>query len=247
MLNTQKHKFIYDIFTYFPPIYEYFSYSFFGKLSDQDLVVFKIHNFFEYNRQLGYYKIDSKPFGHNKGLILRYDYIYDLLKLFYKENIPIIIHPSPSGYLFNSKLIQKLSKFKHLVFINSRYEGIDSRIITKFNIIQISIGDYIIYDADAATLVILGAIVRYNFVKESAKLCESLDNNLLEYDQFTYPVTYKDLTVPNVLREGNHKEIQKWQLSNALNKTKNYRYDIYLKYKKQMKTNNENTKGKSSN
>ena len=222
-----------DILTYFSNIYDtYCNHSFFGRLRKNGLLEINCYNFLQYSYKLGYKKIDSKPLGGGQGLILRYDFIYDFLNYIYKQNIPLIIHPSPSGYILTINMIEKLRYFHHIAFLNTRYEGIDCRVLHNFCVLEISIGDYILYDGDTATFVILNAIVRDRFVKNIAKLCESFDDNLLEYDQYTHPLNYFSSTVPNILLSGNHNKINEWRLKNSLIKTKYVRNDIYVKYKK---------------
>ena len=236
-MNRIQNNYVYDIFSYFKDIHKYyFNHSFFKKLINEQLINFRYYSFFEYSNKLGYYKIDSKPFGSNKGLILRYDYLYDLINYVYDNNVPLIIHPSPSGFLLNKNIIDNLSKFQHICFINSRYEGIDSRFIESFCVVEISIGDYILYDGDTATLVILNTIIRNNFVNKNAKICDSFDNNLLEYNQYTRPSTYNNISVPGILLSGNHSKIARWQINNSLLKTKCVRPDIYIKYKEKKDT-----------
>lgn len=229
-------KLIIDIFSYFTDIYKpYCSHSFFGKLVNNQKLAFNFYNFYNYSRLLKHKKIDSKPFGGGNGCILRYNFIYDLLMHVYGNNLPFIIHPSPSGYLLDQKKINELSSLENICFINSRYEGIDARVIESFNVFEISIGDYILYDGDTASLVILNSIIRNRFIKPKAKICESYSNNLLEHDQYTKPYSYQLKTVPDILLSGNHEKIESWKLQNSISKTKLKRPDIYVKYNKNKK------------
>ena len=233
MLLIRNNYIRLDFFTYFPSIYpNYFSHSFFLKLQQQNKLSIDIYGFFEYSKILNYVKIDSKPFGGNKGLILRYDFISDMVKKVYGKKIPIIIHPSPSGQVLTQDLICSLSKMSdHFMFVNSRYEGIDCRFAQEFCVIEISIGDYILYDGDTASMVIANALIRYNNVKEVARINESFDDDLLEHDQYGHPDCYNNLSVPSVLKSGNHKMIKEWQLKNSQLKTKLNRPDLIDKHK----------------
>lgn len=177
---------------------------------------------------------DSKPMGHNCGMLLNTrvtDYIISNIKRHNKKTI--IIHPSPSGYLLNTHIVKQLDKFNHFVFICSRYEGIDARIINKFNVFEISIGDYILFDGDTSAIVIYNSIVRDKVVKKKAKRNESFNCCLLEYDQFTHPVMYDKYLIPKVIRSGHHKDIEKWQKINSVQKTITKREDLYTEYIKQ--------------
>jgi tRNA (guanine37-N1)-methyltransferase len=117
-----------------------------------------------------------------------------------------------------------------MIFLCSRYEGMDARIIQQFNIFEISIGDYILFDGDTSAITIYNAIIRDKMVKKTAKLNESFDNFLLEHDQFTHPKIYLNHLVPEELYGGNHKNILNWQLYNSIKKTLCKRPDLYRMY-----------------
>lgn len=170
--------------------------------------------------------------GHNVGMLLNINIMNNIITNIngFKNKKTIIIHPSPSGYLLNTHLVSQLNKFNNFIFVCSRYEGIDARIVRKFNIFEISIGDYILFDGDTAAIVIYNAIIRDIFVKYKAKFNESFNENLLEYDQFTHPVLYEEYIIPPVIRSGHHKEINKWQRINSIQKTITKREDMYKRY-----------------
>ncbi|BCL65762.1 tRNA (guanine-N1)-methyltransferase [uncultured bacterium] len=184
---------------------------------------------------------DSKPMGHNCGMLLNIniiDYIINQIKKHNKKSI--IIHPSPSGYLLDTHLVKQLFKFNHFIFICSRYEGIDARVISKFNVFEISIGDYILFDGDTSAMVIYNSIIRDRLVKSKAKNNESFNNYLLEYDQFTHPIIYHEQIIPGILKSGNHAKINKWQKINSIQKTIIKRKDLYKKYIKEHFNNSKN-------
>lgn len=221
----------FDIISYFPNIHkEYIKYSFFKKSILENITMFNTHSILDISKSLNI-NCDTKPMGHNCGMLLSVNIIDNILnKIKIHNKKTIIIHPSPSGYLLNNYLVKQLYKFDHFIFICSRYEGIDSRIISKFNIFEISIGDYILFDGDTSSIVLYNAIIRDRIVKEKAKNNESLNNNLLEYDQFTHPVIYNEYIIPKVLRSGNHKQINNWQKINSIHKTIEKREDLYKIY-----------------
>lgn len=225
--------FKYDFFSYFEKdIFKYFNYSFLGKLQKSNDIQLNFYNMSDYRDKIKYKKIDDKTCGYNAGLILKFDFLCDMIDLIYGGNIPLIIHPSPTGVNFSQDIIRQLSKETHIMFLGSRYEGIDCRIIKHFNVLEVNIGDFILYDGDIVNMMMLNAIVRENFVNKKAKQNESFDNNLLEHDHYTLPREYRGLSIPDVLLGGNHAEIYKWQTDNSENKTLCNRSDLYVKYNK---------------
>ena len=132
-----------------------------------------------------------------------------------------MIYVTPSGVPFTQKKAQSLSQKDELVFICGRYEGIDQRIIDLYVDDEISIGDYVMSSGEVAATVIIDSVYR---LVEDVITAESLDEEsfsggLLEYPQYTRPVVYKGLEVPEVLTGGNHEQIRKWRLKKSLQKT----------------------------
>ena len=118
--------------------------------------------------------------------------------------------------------------------ICGRFEGIDERVIEKFNVEEISIGDYILSSGDLAAYILIDACLRN--IPEILHCQESLQEesfgnspeyrNLLEYPQYTRPMMFDGMCVPAILVEGNHKKIREWRLAKAKEKTEQIRPDL---------------------
>ena len=82
-------------------------------------------------------------------------------------------------------------------------------------------------------MVIADSIIRLipNVIKENSYKNDSFQNNLLDYPQYTRPAEYKGMKVPEVLLNGNHKEIEKWRKEKAIENTKNKRPDLLERIK----------------
>lgn len=139
---------------------------------------------------------------------------------------------SPQGEKFNQAKAVELSKVSRLVLIAGRYEGFDERIRIGLGAEEISVGDYVLSGGELATMVIVDAVVRLLSGvlgdEESARndsFGESNDGGL-EYPQYTRPEVFRDMKVPQVLLNGNHKKIAEWRRQNALERTRNRRPDL---------------------
>ena len=116
-----------------------------------------------------------------------------------------------------------MRKKKGLLVICGRYEGVDQRFIEHNNLRKISIGKYVLCGGESAALVISEAVLRLlpNVLgNEKSKLEESFVNDMLEYPHYTKPRVWNNLSVPEVLLSGNHKEIREWRSDKALYLTK---------------------------
>ncbi len=184
--------------------------------------------------------VDDTPYGGGAGMIIKADVMQKALD---HASIGLgekskIIYLSPGGKQLNSKIISRLQKFKELVLICGKYEGIDQRFIEKNKIEEISIGDYVLSGGELASFILIDTCVRLipevlgN--KESLK-SESFQDNLLEYPQYTKPADWKGMKVPSVLLKGNHQEISDWRLQKSIEKTKTVRPDLLKLYKRKIK------------
>lgn len=184
-----------------------------------------------------HHKIDDKTYGGGSGMLMRSDVlsnaIDDAIKL---SNNARIIYPSPKGNLFNQQKAVELSNFNDLIIICGRFEGIDQRVIDHFKIEEISIGDYILTNGELAALTIIDSIVRLlpEVITHDSLIEESFGSDdykyLLEYPQYTKPLKWRNLSVPDVLTSGNHQKIASWRLNRAQELTEFRRNDLWQKY-----------------
>ena len=109
-------------------------------------------------------------------------------------------------------------KEKNLIIICGHYEGIDQRVIDEINPEEISIGDYVLTGGEIPAMVLVDAVSRYveGVLSEDSTKEESFSNGILEYSQYTRPETFLGREVPEVLKNGNHQEIDKWRKNNSL-------------------------------
>lgn len=172
-------------------------------------------------------KIDGTTYGGGGGLILRPDVLSSALedkiqnlsdfKLENPNKSRILILTSPRGELLNQKLAQNYSSLSEINIISNRFEGVDQRVIDFYNIKEISIGNYVLLGGEVAVCVILESILRLipNFLKnqdtiKSESFSDQLNGNY-EYPHYTKPEIWNEIKVPNVLKSGNHAEIEKWR------------------------------------
>ena len=178
--------------------------------------------------------VDDTPYGGGFGMLIKPDVLAKAIdeKLKTKEKIDYL---SPKGKLFDQKLAKELSKEKTINLICGHFEGVDQRVVDSRNIIELSIGDFILSGGESAVFVVMDAILRLipgvigndNSIDE-----ESFENGLLEYPQYTKPQIWEKKSVPNVLLSGDHTKIKDWRLSKSEAITRDRRPDLWQKYKK---------------
>ena len=176
--------------------------------------------------------VDDAPLGGGHGMIMRADVIDAALQA--TENAPgPRFYPSPRGAKLTQSEIRSLSRGKGALFICGRFEGIDQRVIDKNDLIEISLGDYILSGGELATQVILDSCIRLlpgvmgNHLSHEQ---ESFENGLLEHPNYTQPRIWQGIAAPEVLSSGHHEKIASWRKSQSEDITKKRRPDLWQDY-----------------
>ncbi len=230
-----------DLITIFPDYFAPLKLSLFGKAQEAGLVEVEILDLRSFT--LDKHKtVDDSPYGGGPGMVMSPvvwgDAIDSVLRQ--TKSKPVLVVPTPSGNVFNQEMAIKLASFEHLVFINGRYEGIDSRVVEHYQqsgefseVLEISIGDYVLAGGEVASLVILEATSRLiNGVlgNEDSVTDDSFApgqmQNLLEGPIYTRPASWQGLNVPEVLISGDHAKIAQWRKDEAIKRTRKFRPDL---------------------
>lgn len=220
-----------DLLTLFPEMFTGpFDQSIIKRARGKGLVEIAIHNLRDWATDK-HKTVDDRPFGGGVGMIIKVDVLDRAIRdLYSKRHKTKVILLDAGGKKFTQEKASELSKLKHLILIAGHYEGIDYRVQEKIADDVISIGDYVLTGGELPAMVLTDTIVRLLpkvLEKPSATAFESFSpSTLLEYPQYTRPENYKGWKVPKVLLSGNHKEIEKWRLTQALKRTKSKRPDL---------------------
>jgi len=178
--------------------------------------------------------VDDTPYGGGSGMLLKPDVLANSIDQNVKKGDKIF-YLSPKGKIFDQKLAQELSKEKSFSLICGHFEGVDERVLSTRNIVEISIGDFILSGGETAALVVLDSVLRLLpgvLGNEKSVSEETFENGLLEYPQYTKPQIWEEKSVPEVLLSGDHGKIKDWRLSQSEAITRDRRPDLWQKYKK---------------
>lgn len=174
-------------------------------------------------------KVDDYVFGGGDGMLMTPQPLFDAISSVKTENSHVV-YMSPKGSILTQNKVKTIAQtYDHLIIVCGHYEGIDERIITLCVDEQISIGDYVLTGGELPAMVLVDAVCRYIpevLGNDTSVEDESFSDNLLEYPQYTRPREFMGLSVPDVLVNGNHKEIEKWKNEQKIIETKKYRPDL---------------------
>jgi tRNA (guanine37-N1)-methyltransferase len=241
----------FDIITIFPKIfsarggsafggdsYGYFGHSIIKRAVQKKKIQIKIHNLRDFTKDK-HKQVDDKPYGGGAGMVLMAEPILRAVKSLGGSTAKLkVVILSAKGKQFTQKMAcdwQK--KYKNIVLISGRYEGIDERVKTILKAEEVSIGPYVTTDGDVAAMVIVSAITRLipNVINRSSledesflrkRIKEKAATKKLEYPHYTRPEVLKytlrqaqgkkikKYRVPEVLLSGDHKKIEEWRQKN---------------------------------
>ena len=216
-----------DILTLFPEMFQGpFSTGIFKRAIDHGLVSINLHNIRDYTHDK-HHTADDYAYGGGAGMILKPEPIFEAVESIETDikqgagDLPIILL-TPQGRLFSQQIAHELSRYRHLILICGRYEGVDERVAEHLVTDEISIGDYVLGGGELAAMVVVDAVVRLLpgvLGSEASLQDDSHVTGLLEYPQYTRPAVYREWPVPEVLLSGNHAQVSKWRREQAIRRT----------------------------
>ncbi len=171
-------------------------------------------------------KVDDRPYGGGPGMVMMAEplsaAITDARGEFDPGDTPYVIHLSPQGRKLDQQGVMELAQRQHLILIAGRYEGIDERVIDKEVDEEWSIGDYVLSGGELPAMVLIDVLTRTlpgALGHEDSASEDSFFNGLLDYPHYTRPEKIDSQQVPDVLLSGNHEDIRRWRLQQALGRT----------------------------
>jgi len=174
--------------------------------------------------------VDDYAFGPDAGMVLMVEPVFKAIEKLKSERVyDEIIYTSPDGEPFTQKLANQLSTKKNILILCGHYKGIDHRIREHLITREISIGDYVLSGGELAAAVVVDSVVRLIpgvLSDETSALTDSFQDNMLAPPVYTRPAEFNGWKVPEILLSGNFKEIEKWQMEQAIERTKKLRPNL---------------------
>lgn len=177
-----------------------------------------------------HHHVDDTPYGGGAGMVIACDVVDRALDANASPNALKVLL-TPQGKPYQDSIARAFAEQEELVLICGHYEGFDER-VRSFVDEEISIGDFVLTGGEPAAMVICDSVIRLldHAIKTESHEDDSFANGLLEYPQYTRPKEYKQMSVPEVLINGNHKDIMHFRKKEALRKTYLRRRDLLKAY-----------------
>jgi tRNA (guanine37-N1)-methyltransferase len=217
-----------DVFTIFPGIFESpLRESLLGRAIAAGLVEVRVHDIRDFTHD-PHRQVDDAPFGGGPGMVMKLEPIFAAVESLGTERGRTILL-SPSGRPLDQTLVRELASEDALVLICGRYEGVDERVVEGLPAEEISIGDYVLSGGELPALVLIEGVARLVpgvIGREESHLRDSFEDGLLDHPHYTRPQEFRGMAAPEVLRSGDHAEVERWRRRAALEKTRNNRPDL---------------------
>lgn len=228
---------IFDVLTLFPEMIDnYCGYSILKRAVENNVLQVNTINPRDFTLDK-HKKVDDTPYGGGAGMVLMAQPYVDAYESVKKQENSMTVMLSPQGTPLDDKLVNDLAKYDQIVMLCGHYEGFDERIRDIIKPMEISIGDFVLTGGELPALCLIDAVSRKiegTLGKIESADEDSFSNGLLEYPQYTKPREYRGLKVPEVLLNGNHKEINEFRMQESLKRTKIKRPDLYSAYIEKM-------------
>jgi len=220
-----------DILTLFPEMFHnVLDNSILRIAKEKALVRYCLHNIRDFSKDK-HKCVDDRPYGGGAGMVMKPEPVFNAVEAVEaQENLkPMKILLTPQGKTFNQDIANNLSKGPRIMIICGHYEGFDERVRYGLGALEISIGDYVLTGGEIPAMVIIDSIVRLIpgvLGGKDSLQDESFMNSSLEYPQYTRPVEFRGMRVPEVLKSGNHRKIEEWRMEKAVTRTLERRPDL---------------------
>ena len=223
-----------DILTLFPQMFQApLGLSIIGRAADKGLLTIRAHQIrdFTTNRQN---QVDDYPYGGGRGCVMTAQPLHAAWEHAKSlgENARTIYF-SPRGRVFTQADAKRLARdYEQLILVCGHYEGVDQRFIDACVDEEISLGDFVLTGGEIPAMALADAVCRLVpgvLADESCFTDESHWAGLLEHPHYSRPEVWAGREVPEVLRGGNHRDIEKWRRKEALLATLIHRPDMFEK------------------
>ena len=232
----------YHVLTLFPEmILQGLNTSIIGRALDKGFITLNAVDIREFSEDK-HKRVDDYPYGGGAGMVMQagpvyqaYNSVVDHIKMAKNsdqqssQKSPRVVYVTPQGAVFNQKMAEEFAKEEDLIILCGHYEGIDERVLDLVVTDHVSIGDYVLTGGELPAMVMIDSISRLipGVLNNNASAeFESLQDNLLEYPQYTRPEDFLGHKVPEILLSGHHANIDEWRRQQSILRTLERRPDL---------------------
>jgi len=222
-----------DVITLLPELVkQVIGYGVVGRAADQGLLQLNCWNPRDFTQDR-HRTVDDRPYGGGPGMLMKVQPLQDTIRAVRQHSAEArLIYLGPQGVPVKQERLAGQVAEGAVIFLCGRYEGIDERLLQQEVDEEWSIGDYVISGGELAAMVCIDAMTRLipgALGHEQSAQQDSFSEGILDCPHYTRPEEFQGMKVPEVLMNGNHKQIQDWREKQSLGRTWQRRPDLLEK------------------
>jgi tRNA (guanine37-N1)-methyltransferase len=175
--------------------------------------------------------VDDRPYGGGPGMVMKPEPLLAAIRAAHARLPPGSprVYLSAQGRPFDQAQARELAALPGMLLLAGRYEGVDERVVELGIDRELSVGDYVLSGGELPALVIIDALARLlpgALGDERSSAEDSFAHGLLDWPHYTRPEVFEGRGVPPVLLSGDHGDIRRWRLAQAVARTVQRRPDV---------------------
>jgi tRNA (guanine37-N1)-methyltransferase len=198
-----------------------------GRAAEDGLVEYRVLDLREYTHDR-HRTVDDAPYGGGAGMVMKPEPYFEAVESLEPKGPVVLL--SPRGRRFDHDVAVQYSLLEELTLLCGHYKGVDQRVADGLADEELSIGDFVLSGGEPAALVVVDAVVRLLpgalGDHESASTDSFYESGMLAPPVYTRPAEYRGMTVPEVLRSGDHGRIEAWRRERAREATRRRRPEL---------------------
>jgi tRNA (guanine37-N1)-methyltransferase len=204
-----------------------------GRAQRRGLVTLDIENPRDHTSDV-HRTVDDRPYGGGPGMVMKYEPLAGAVNAA-RQRSPAgspVVYLSPQGRVFDQASAKRYAGMPGLILLAGRYEGIDERFIESQVDEELSLGDFVLSGGEIPAMAVIDAVVRLLpdvLGDDESAAQDSFMEGLLDHPHYTRPEDADGRKVPAVLLSGDHAEIARWRMKEALGRTYTRRPDLVEK------------------
>jgi len=222
-----------NVVTIFPEFFrEPLAISIPGRAAAGGLVEYRIVDLREFTHDR-HRTVDDYPYGGGAGMVLKPEPFYEAVESLAPEGRERpdgkLLLMSARGRRFTHDDAVRLSVEPELTVLCGHYKDVDQRVPDGLEAEEVSVGDFVLSGGEVAALCVIDAVVRLlpgAMSDHESASSDSFYEGRLSPPSYTRPAEYRGMTVPEVLRSGDHARIEEWRRRESERLTRERRPDL---------------------
>ena len=175
--------------------------------------------------------VDDRPYGGGPGMVMKFEPLagaVDAARAKAPEGSPVV-YLSPQGRVFDQAIAKRYATLPGVILLAGRYEGVDERFLECCVDEELSLGDFVLSGGEVAAMAVIDAVVRLLpgvLGDDESAAQDSFVEGLLDCPHYTRPEEIDGRRTPEVLLSGDHAEIARWRMKQALGRSYERRPDL---------------------